>query len=312
MPSRTSAVLVRLSIVVGVSAAVAAIGALLTPGTWSGGSTMPFTTVGGASVELFGRGLYARDGLLAASTYLGTDVVTLALMVPLLAYTLARSVRGSLHGRLLLAAALGFFAYNGAHLALAVAFNPLFPLYVVLFGCSVWAFGLALADIPTAELAAATRPDAPRQAPAVFLAASGAILGMVWLSDLVPALLAGSAPAALGASTTLVTHAIDLGVIVPATLTAAALLRRGAPLGTLLGAVLLVIQAVVGVVVAGQTAVGLLVGVDLPPQAVAVFVVPFLALAAVAVGLTRRLLGEIDDVPAAGLAGDRVATEAPR
>lgn len=224
----------------------------------------------------------------------------------------SRSVRESLHGRLLLAATLGFFAYNGAHLALAVAFNPLFPLYVVVLACSLWAFRLAVAQIPAAELAAATRADARLQAPATFLAASGVILAMVWLSDLVPALLAGTAPAALGASTTLVTYAIDLGVIVPATIVAAVLLRRGAPLGTLLGVVLLVIQAVVGVVVAGQTVVGFLVGVDLPPEAVAVFVVPFLVLAAIAVGLARRLLGEVDDAPSPGWASPNAVTEAAR
>ncbi|MFN8630919.1 MAG: hypothetical protein U0838_11560 [Chloroflexota bacterium] len=119
----------------------------------------------------------------------------------------------------------------------------------------------------------------------------------MWLSDLVPALVAGAPPTALGSSTTLVTYGIDLGVIVPGTLLTARLLLRSAPLGTLLGVVLLVIQAVVGVVVAGQTVVGIAVGVDLPPQAIVVFVVPFLGLAGMAVLLARRLLGDIADDP---------------
>lgn len=86
-------------------------------------------------------------------------------------------------------------------------------------------------------------------------------------------------------------------MIVPGTLLTARLLLRSAPLGTLLGVVLLVIQAVVGVVVAGQTVVGIAVGVDLPPQAIVVFVVPFLGLAGIAVLLARRLLGDIADDP---------------
>ncbi|MFN8630918.1 MAG: hypothetical protein U0838_11555 [Chloroflexota bacterium] len=118
---------------------------------------MPFTTVAGSTVQLFGRGLYRHDGLLAASTYLGTDLVTVALMVPLLANGLARSARGSLHGRLLLAAALGFFAYNGAHLVFAVAFNPLFPVYVVVFGSSMLGCIVALTTIDLDSLAASTR-----------------------------------------------------------------------------------------------------------------------------------------------------------
>jgi hypothetical protein len=295
MSTRPSPWLVRLSLATGGLAAIAALVALLAPGTWSTDPGPVFTTTAGTKVELFGRGLYRHDSLLAASTYLGTDLVTVLVMLPVLGFALLRAGRGSLHARLLLAAALGFFVYNGAHLVFAVSFNPLFLVYVALFGCGAYALARSLTTVDLADLERRTRPGVGRGAPAVFLAISGVILALVWLSDLVPALPGGPTPAAIGAGTTLVTYAIDLGIVVPATLLAAVLLRRGTPAGTLVGVVLLVIQAVVGVVVAAQTLVGLAVGADLPPQAVVAFVVPFLVLAAIAILLLRRLFRAIED-----------------
>ena len=93
MSARPSPWPVRLSVATAVLSTVAVVVGVAAPGTWSGGRGPVFTTTAGTSIELFGRGLYRHDGLLAASTFLGTDLVTLALMVPLLGYALMRSRR---------------------------------------------------------------------------------------------------------------------------------------------------------------------------------------------------------------------------
>ena len=70
--------------------------ALVTAGTglFSQGGQGPYTfqTVHGQQVEMDGRGIYARDSLLAGAGFRGTDAVTLFISLPLLVffYWLAR------------------------------------------------------------------------------------------------------------------------------------------------------------------------------------------------------------------------------
>jgi hypothetical protein len=86
-----------------------------------------FTTFNGQSVELYGRGLYRNDTVLAVGNNRGSDLTMLILGVPLLAVSVLLHLRGSLRGRFLLLGTLGFLLYVSAGYALgAVAYNEMF------------------------------------------------------------------------------------------------------------------------------------------------------------------------------------------
>ncbi len=290
---KTSKHLIWLASLAGLLALIAASAGLFWP---ANGSSFPFTTLRGQEVQIFGRGIYRYDSQTSAATYLGTDAVTILLMVPLLVVSLLQTSRGSLRGGLLLVSMLGCILYNSFHMAFAAAYNPLFLLYVAFFSASLFAFLMAFNAIPLDGLPARISTQAPRRGPAIFLIIAGAALALVWLSDLLPALMKGQPPLALGSSTTMVTYAIELSVIVPATLLAGILLLRRAPLGYLLGAIFLVINAVVGIVVVAQTIAQVLLGGSLTPAVVTAFVAPFILLAVCAgwflMGMLRGIEGE--------------------
>jgi hypothetical protein len=101
------------------------------------------------------------------------------------------------------------------------------------------------------------------------------------------------APDGLASYTTDVTTALDVGLITPACFVAGALVLRRRPMGYVLTAALLTLLALIGLVVVGQTVVQIADGVRLSPGEVAAFVVPFVALGAIAIGFLTALLRHI-------------------
>lgn len=301
---KTSKTLIWLASLAGLLALISACAGLF----WrNGGSPFTFTSLHNQEVQMYGRGIYHNDALLSAGTFIGTDAVTIFLMVPLLGYALRGYARGSLRGGLLLVSALGFFLYNSIHMALAVAYNNLFLVYVAFFSASLFAFILSFTSIDLQDLAARVSSQMPRRGPAIFLIIAGVALALVWLSDILPPLLQNSAPLSLASYTTSVTYAIDLAIIVPTTILTGVLLLRSAPLGYLLGVILLVVNAIVGIVVVVQTVAQLAIGVPLTPAIVAVFVAPFIVMAFFAGWFTIGMLRNIEDTGNSKLAVVRTA-----
>ena len=68
-----------------------------------------FTTLRGHTVEMFGRGLYQYDTLLAGAALRGTDAVTLLISLPMLALLYVMSRRGSQNASLALLGILFYF-----------------------------------------------------------------------------------------------------------------------------------------------------------------------------------------------------------
>ncbi|MBN1439768.1 MAG: hypothetical protein JW929_10195 [Anaerolineales bacterium] len=213
----------------------------------SAGTPFEFTTVMGEQVEITGSGLYRCDPVAGSSQAQAVDAVTLFLAVPALAAALALSNRGSLRGRLWLLGMLGFFLYNYTVAAFGVWFNPLFLVYVALFGLSLFAAALAASQIDAAVLPARCSEGFPRRGIIALCLGLAAFLTAAWLGRILPALAAGEPPYGLDNYTTLPVQVLDLGLIVPLAAATAALLWKRTPLGYLLSSALIVKGAAMGV-----------------------------------------------------------------
>jgi len=276
-------------------ALAATLGGLLWPG---GPGPSEFTTLHAQAAELDGRGLYAADTVFIAAAFRGTDLVTLVVFVPLLLLAHAPYRRGSLRGLLVLAGVLCYFLYNAVTMAFAAAYNQFFLVYVAYLPVSLFAFILVLLSIDYAGLPARLAPRLPWRGAALFLAIAGLAPLALWLSDVIASLLDGRIPELLGPYTTIFTYAIDLGLIVPAVYLAAWLLWRRAALGYVLGLVLLVLLAGIGLAVVGQTAAQVQAGIVLSPGVFVGFVGSWVVLALIALAFIARLLRALDPSPA--------------
>ncbi|HRQ38580.1 MAG TPA: hypothetical protein PLD25_11790 [Chloroflexota bacterium] len=265
-----------------------------------GGAPLAFTTIYGESVLLDGQGLYRFDWDFKAPIQRGTDAVTLFVSLPLLLVALWRTRRGSLKGGILLIGVLSYFLYYGASLALSMMFNSLFLVYTALFSASFFAFVYALTAVPPTFLAAHLSPNVPRRGMAIFLVVTGLGVLFIWMSEIIGPLLQGDVPAeALGPYTTMVTHALDMAIIAPACVLTAVYLRRREPVGYLLAAPLLILCALIGVVVIGQTLFQTLAGITFPIGVYIGMIGSWVVLGAFAIWLTLAFFRSLSE-PAAG------------
>ncbi len=113
----------RISILIAVLAAIASIGGLLIP-------------------DLY------HDNSFVQTTWLGNDLVTLLVAVPILVAALVFARRGSLTATLIWMGMLDYMLYNYAFYLFGAAFNAFFLIYAALLGLSIFAliFGLARLD----------------------------------------------------------------------------------------------------------------------------------------------------------------------
>jgi hypothetical protein len=255
-----------------------------------GASPVSFTTVHGQTVQLFGSGIYHYDTLFTGAAHRGTDAATMFVGVPLLVVALVLARRGSLRGRLMLIAALAYFLYDSASVALGGAYNSIFPVYIALFSASLFAFVRCFMSVDLRPLAARLSTRPPRFGPAAVLLASGVPTLGIWLSELVGPLIAGQPPRLLGSYTTMVTYVLDLGVITPALLLAGVLVLRRAPMGYLLSFALLGIIVVLGPAIAAQTVSQLSAGISFTVAEVVGPIAGFGALALLAIWVLAVLL----------------------
>lgn len=288
-PSRTVIWLVAVIMLL----AIAATGAGILTGGGSG--VYPFTTLRGETVQIYGQGLYRYDTVMIGAGFRGSDLVMLLVGVPLLGYALWRYGRGSLRGGLLLAGGLAYVGYLYGSMAFGAAYNNWFVVYLALFSLALYTLIALVLSLPVMTLPAHITPGLPHRGLATFHFVVAAVLFGVWFGmSLLPALLAGEPVAELAGYTTSVTHVFDLGIVMPAALLAGRFVLRRAALGYLLTAMLLVIGWTVGLGVAA--AAGFQVAADaVTTTEVLVFVVPFLLLTAVGLGLTVVFLRHVDE-----------------
>lgn len=227
-----------LSSLVGVFSAVAAGIGLFVRGE---GEPFTFTTLRGQEAKIYGRGLYRYDSLFIGAGYKGQDTVVLAGGVPLLALSVVLYERGTLIGQLMLTGVLGYFLYIYASMALGAAYNRLFLLYTMIFSLGLYTFLQLFSSVNTDAIAAAIPAGLPREALAAFMIVAGAVTLVVWGGPMVAALLKDGPPDRLDSYTTIVTYALDLAVITPATFLCAIQVLGDEPLGYVIAAPLLTI-----------------------------------------------------------------------
>ncbi len=245
-----------LSALIAALAIVAAGGGLFWP---TSGSAFRFTTLRGEVMETFGNGLYRYDSIFKGAGNQGTDTIVLVLGVPLLLVSLWLYRRGSWRGGLLLSGILAFFLYVYASMALAVAYNELFLVYVALFSASFFAFAELFVSLQTGDVHFSKR--LPFRSIAVFLVVCGALTAFVWLDPIVAGLMVGQPPRWLEGYATMVTEVLDLGIILPVIAIVAVRLWRRDPRGMSFAFPVLMILLLLGPTIALQTVLQLGAGV---------------------------------------------------
>ena len=204
---------------------------------------------------VFINGLY-RDVPYFAAQAKGQDLVSLVIVLPTLIFTARLASRNSPRAGLIWLGALIYLVYTYAIAAFVVRFNPMFLVYVALFGCSLYALIGGLSTANTAVIQACFAEKTPTKAVSIYLAVLVVLFYVLWLSEILPALIAGTIPKSIqdNGTPTNAVHVLDMAWILPACgITIFSLWRKKALGYTLAGAILsycvLLILAILGMVV---------------------------------------------------------------
>lgn len=246
-----------------------------------------------SAVGLFVPHFYRDPDVLVVQAY-GQDLLTLAVAVPALAVTLVLARRGSRRAYVVWLGVTAYVCYTYLTYSLMTAFNELYLVYTMLLWLTLYTFVSGMARLDADRLAA-TVEDLDVRPYVAFEVLLALLVGVLWLAEIVPAMLAGTVPpsAADAGLPVNVIQSLDLGVILPAFLLTAHWLRRRRAWGYAFTVVLLAKAATLGGAILAMVLTMSLAGQPAPlPQ-----VVIFGAITLAALALLARFLAAMDDSP---------------
>src|SRR6185312_8026466 len=127
----------------------------------------------------------------------GTDLITLAVVVPALVSSLILGARGSLRAEMIRLGVLGYALYMYVICAFDVVFNPLFLVYVALFSLLLTSLVTGLSEMEPEGLRVRFAPDLPVRAISIYLMTVAVLFCLAWMKDIVPAIIGNTTPADL-------------------------------------------------------------------------------------------------------------------
>jgi hypothetical protein len=202
-------------------------------------------TVRGETVEIYGKGLYHHMTSDVAIMGIAQDYITLFVAVPLLLFSFVLWQKGNPRGKLLLAGTLLYFLLTYLFYTAMAMFNFVFIYYVALLGLSLFTFLLVLTSYTKKEESKLFHSDTLMRKAGIFLIINAALIGLLWLSAILPSLLSGTIyPEGLAHYTTMIVQGFDLGIFLPLAIVSGAMAIKKQPFGYLFTSVYMVFLSV--------------------------------------------------------------------
>ncbi len=200
---------------------------------------------------IFVKSIYSQETASYAAQGIGQDIVNLVVAVPVLLISAYFLRKRSARALLVWLGALVYIVYSYVMYAFSVHFGFLFPVYIAVLGLSFYTLFGSLASLKISDLAASFSPNAKAKAVSAFLMIFGVAFFLLWSSDIVRSLAAGTVPRSVtdtGLPMNLV-HVLDLGFILPGMVISSIMLWKGRPVGYLFAVPLLMFAAIMGMAI---------------------------------------------------------------
>ncbi len=206
-----------------------------------------------STIGLFFPNVYLKETPNWTAQAVGQDIFDLFLVVPFLLITAVFIRMKRRTGLLLWSGAIFYLIYSFVIYSFAVHFNHLFILYCLILGLSFYSFMYFLVSQIKQPIADWFDNKVPTKGIGIYLIAIACVFYLLWLSEIVPAMIAGATPRniiEMGLLTNPV-HALDLSIVLPGIIIVGALLLRRKPLGLLLAPTVLVFMVLMDITIGG-------------------------------------------------------------
>lgn len=231
-----------------------------------------YKTIRSEEIELYGIGPYTHMSSDVAIQGIAQDIITLFLALPALLLSFIFSLRGSIRAQLISTGTLVYLLVTYLFYLTMGTYNYLFLIYCVLLFSCFMAVSLSLLSLYHQRFHTRFDNRLPYRFCGSFLVVNSIMIGMLWLSIIVPPLIDGSIyPDALDHYTTLIVQGMDLGLLLPFGILCGILLIRRNPKGYLLASVYMVFLTYLMAALIGKLIAMGLHGVSIIP---AIFIIP--------------------------------------
>lgn len=198
----------------------------------SGEGSYSYKTIRGETIEIYGKGLYRHMSSDVAIQGIAQDYVTLFIGIPILIFGLFYCRKGKVKAKFLLTGSLLYFFLTYLFYTAMAMYNEMFLAYVLLLSCSLFALILNLISFDYKN--PIFKFDKTIRIAAYFLITNSTIIGILWLSVILPPLLNKTLyPIGLQHYTTLIVQGFDLGVFLPLGFVSAILALRKSVFGNI-------------------------------------------------------------------------------
>jgi hypothetical protein len=231
-----------------------------------------YTSIRGKTVTIYGKGLYKDMSVEVAPQGIAQDYITLFIAIPLLIISFFKAQNGSVKGKYLFAGTLGYFLVTYLFYTVMGMYNSMFLTYVTLTGASLYSFILVIFSFDINNSPNLFKPTTPIKTTGGFLIFSSIVIGLMWLSIIVPPLINGTIiPLQVEHYTTLIVQGLDLGILLPGCFISGVLLMRKKPTGYLFAPVYFVFLSLLMTALSAKIIAMKLSGYNVIP---AIFIIP--------------------------------------
>jgi len=175
-----------------------------------------YTSIRGENVVIYGKGLYHHMSSDVAIQGIAQDYITLFAGIPMLIAGLFLYKRRNIKGLFLLSGTLLYFLVTYLFYTAMAMFNYMFLVYVILLALSFFALILSLFNYDIKNIKHIFGSQNIVRYGGLFLVINSLMVGLLWLSIIIPYLINGSIyPPELQHYTTLIVQGFDLGLLLP-------------------------------------------------------------------------------------------------
>jgi len=197
---------------------------------------------------------YSRETASLAAQGVGQDIVNLFIVVPMLLISLFFIRKNYKIAYLVFSGAVSYILYSFVIYSLGIHFNNLFLLYCAILGLSIYIFIITLIDMSKIDFINIKENNVPYRSISSFLIIVSAMFSLIWLKEIVPAIINNTVPKSVADFNILVNpvHVIDLSFALPGLIVSAVLLLKRKHLGYVLTPISLLFILIMAVALIGM------------------------------------------------------------
>jgi hypothetical protein len=205
--------------------------------------TVPLSvlTIIASYAGVFSKNTYIKENISYAAQGIGQDVINLFIVVPVIIISALLSYRNSKGGLFVWSGGIFYLLYSYTIYAFALHFNYLFLIYCLIFGLSFYSFVYYIIKLSKIEIKEWFNENVPIKSTSIFFFVISFLFYMIWLKEIIPALVLGTVPLSVIESGLLVNpvHVLDISICLPAILITGIFLLKKNKIGFILTPALL-------------------------------------------------------------------------